>query len=269
MPSARARSTSSAELGAHAHDTERLAADLHAVARRPGGVAGAQRGVRAAQVARDRQHQGQRVLGLGDVAGVRRVDHDDAAPGGLGDVDPARRPRRPWRRPSESAPAARTAAVTGVPGPTTSASQPGMRRSTSASSQPAPASTASPAPRRCSTTSGARSSRTITLFLSLILRPLAKEGRSPRDRSNRASLPDVTARPRSSGGTACKARPRRGRSSTVSAPAHGAPGRRTRTRSGNHSLYLNERRDRDGLQGCIHHAGARRRRPRSGDSVLP
>ena len=28
------------------------------------------------------------MLGLGDVAGVRRVDHDDAAPGGLGDVDP-------------------------------------------------------------------------------------------------------------------------------------------------------------------------------------
>ena len=72
---------------AHAHQPERLAADLGAVARPPAGVAAPQRGVRAGQVAGDRQHERQRVLGLRDERAVGRVHHEDAAPRGLGDVD--------------------------------------------------------------------------------------------------------------------------------------------------------------------------------------
>ena len=72
---------------AHAHQPERLAADLGAVARPQAGVAAPQRGVGAGQVAGDRQHERQRVLGLRDERAVRRVHHQDAAPRGLRDVD--------------------------------------------------------------------------------------------------------------------------------------------------------------------------------------
>ena len=72
---------------AHADDPQRLAAHLDAVARPACGVAKAQRGVRAGQVAGAGQHERERVLGLGDERAVGRVDDDDAAPGGFGDVD--------------------------------------------------------------------------------------------------------------------------------------------------------------------------------------
>ena len=74
---------------AHADEPERLAPHLDAVAGHAAGLAAAQRGVGAGQVAGDGQHERQRVLGLGDERAVRRVDHEDAAPRGLGHVDGA------------------------------------------------------------------------------------------------------------------------------------------------------------------------------------
>ena len=71
----------------HANDAQRLAAHLDASARRAWRRSGAKLRVGGDQVAGAREHQRERVLGLGDEAGVRGVDDDDSVAGRRGDVD--------------------------------------------------------------------------------------------------------------------------------------------------------------------------------------
>jgi hypothetical protein len=70
-----------------AEDAERLAAQLGAAEVLALPTAGGQRGVRLRDVARDREQQRHRVLGRRDDVRARRVDDDDAALRGGGDVD--------------------------------------------------------------------------------------------------------------------------------------------------------------------------------------
>ena len=72
---------------AAADDAERLAENLHAHEFVLFPFAGARRGVGFRNLAGQRQHQRDRVLGGGDRIAERRVHHDDAARGGRRDVD--------------------------------------------------------------------------------------------------------------------------------------------------------------------------------------
>src|SRR3546814_5944563 len=68
-------------------DAQRLAGQLHAHEARLLPLAGLRRAVRGGDLARQREHQRDGVLGGGDGVAVGRVHHHDAAPGGGGNVD--------------------------------------------------------------------------------------------------------------------------------------------------------------------------------------
>ncbi len=180
---------------AHADDPQRLAATSTPSPVRRGGVAAAKRGVRAGQVAGARQHQRERVLGLGDQRGVRRVDHDDAAARGLGDVDAVRRPRRRCRPRASALPARQDGggdrhARAGDEGVVAGdAAQPAPPRPTRGRPRPA----GRPPPGGLDALGGEVAEDEHALLLAH-LTPSREGGPVPRDRSNRASLPDVTAR---------------------------------------------------------------------------
>ena len=72
---------------AEAEHAERLALDLDAAELRALPLAGGERRVRLRDVAGEREHQRDGVLGRGDHVGLRRVGDDDAALGRGGDVD--------------------------------------------------------------------------------------------------------------------------------------------------------------------------------------
>ena len=72
---------------AEAEHAERLALDLGAAELAALPLAAGEAGVRLRDVAGEREHQRDRVLGGGDRVGLRRVGDDDPALGGGGDVD--------------------------------------------------------------------------------------------------------------------------------------------------------------------------------------
>ena len=148
-----------------AGDAERLAAQLGAEKPLLLPLAVLHRPIGGGNAARERQHQGAGVLGDADAVRARRVDDEDAARAGRGDVDVVHAGAGAGDDAELAAPPASRSAVTLVALRTSSASASASAAASSAAGRPLFASTCQPGSARSSSSAEAGRSSATTIFM--------------------------------------------------------------------------------------------------------